>query len=173
MDKRCTVVLLLLAWSASLAEAANNNRNQNQPRATKGAPAKGPSKLSYSETVNGRISSLGTPDDQKAAMEREAARKIETLKQAEKARKAEKRFVDQVRELLNADKNAIHQVDKDGRTLLHLAAFSGYANGVSYLLKNGAHTTITAKDAGGATAADLAHRVGRADIAATIQQFKP
>lgn len=171
MHARRILLMLLLVWLAGRSDAVNNNNNQNQVKVTKGAPAKGPSKLSYSETVNGRLTSMGTPDDSKAAMERDAARQIEKVKQAANARKAEKRFTDNIRDLLNSDTNAIRRVDKDGRTLLHLAAFAGYAESVNYLLANGASTT--AKDAGDATAADLAVRAGRADIASTIRQFKP
>lgn len=165
---------VLLLWAALLPAIVLAKGGQNQvPQGTvtKGAPAKGPSEKTFSQTLGGKTSALGTPDDPKVAMEGAATRKVAAVNQAQQQAKADKVCLDRVWNLVHGDSNLVRKVDADGRTFLHQAAFNGYPRTVKFLLERGADRK--AKDLGGATPAELALRGGYPEVASQIEQFKP
>ncbi len=164
-------LLLLATLLPAVVLAKGGNDQVPKAKVTKGAPAKGPSEKTFSQTLGGKTSALGTPDDPKVAMEGAATRKVAAVNQAQKQAKADTVCLDRVWNLVHGDSNVVRKVDADGRTFLHQAAFNGYPRTVKFLLERGSDRK--AKDLGGATPAELALRGGYPEVASQIEQFKP
>ena len=167
----CVTVLLLTALLPAAVLAKGGKDQVSQGKVTKGAPAKGPSEKTFSQTLGGKTSALGTPDDPKVAMEGAATRKVAAVSQAQAQAKADKVCLDRIWNLVHGDSNVVRKVDGDGRTFLHHAAFNGYPRTVKFLLERGSDPK--ARDLGGATPAELALRGGYPNVAGQINQFKP
>ena len=102
-------------------------------------------------------------------MQGEAQRKIKAMQSAQRADKADAKCETRLRSMLADDRGTLTRADKEGRTLLHHAASAGYSRSTAFLLRSGAEGA--ARDAGGATPADLARRAGHLELAATIEKY--
>ena len=171
MNGPLCIALWLVALLPLTGLAKGGQNRVPQAKVTKGAPAKGPSDKTFSQTVGTRTSSLGTPDDQKPVIQTTTTRKLDAINQAKQQARADKDCLNKVWNIVLADSNAVRQVNAHGQTFLHQAAFAGFPNTVKFLLEHGADPR--AKDLGGATPPDLAQRAGYPAVAAQIEQFKP
>ena len=168
MTKTLLVTLVLLAPFARAED--NTAKNGGGVVVTKGAPAKGPSERTFSQTLKNRTTQMGSPSGEQTALQGTAARKFDALGNVQQQAKLDKACMLRLADMVQADSNVVRRVNSHGQSLLHEAAFAGYPVTAKFLMERGADPK--ARDLSGATPADLARRGGFPDVAALIERFR-
>ena len=163
-------LLPLLVLAAPVRAEDNTAKNGGGVVVTKGAPAKGPSEKTFSQTLKNRTTQMGSPSGEQSALQGTAARKFDALGLTQQQAKLDKACMLRLADLYQSDSNVVRRVNAHGQSLLHEAAFAGYPVSAKFLMERGADPV--ARDLSGATPADLARRGGYPDVAALIERFR-
>ena len=143
----CLITLAPRTWARSY---------RPRVKVTKGAPAKGPSDKTFSNTVNKRLESLGSPDDQTEALKAEQKRRVASLTTRVSDQKNEDAIIRQLDHMFGTLKQDINARDASGMTALHRAAEANLPRVVEHLLKKGADRSV--RNMAGQTAAAIARQ---------------